>query len=192
MNEDHSMNTKKRNKPWISSIVVLLIIFVSSMVSCKSPESPEEVIATIYVSNECGIAIDVYMDGAYQFSVEFLYYDSIQDLPAGTYEIVAKEKDTEEVLHTETIDIDASGDYWVNVLYDASIKIINEYGEALYIYTNGSLQGELGDGKSQVFTNVPFGEHALEASKASDNTFVASTTINVEEEKEYTWTIKTP
>ena len=184
------MNIKERNKLWTSGIIVLLIIFVCSMISCKSPESPEEITATIYVSNECGIAIDVYMDGVHQFSVEFLYYDAIQDLPVGAYEIVAKEKDTEEVLHTETVDVNASGDYWVNVLYDASLKVINEYGESLYIYTNGSLQGELGDGKSQVFTNVPYGEHALEASTASDNTLVASTTINVEEEKEYTWTIK--
>ena len=184
------MNTKKRNKPWISGIVVLLIIFVCSMISCKSPESPVEVTAVIYVSNECGLDIDVYMDNAYQFSVEFLYYKAIQDLSAGEYEIVAKNKDTEEVLHTETVVIDASGDYWVNVLYDASLNVINEYGESLYIYTNGSLQGELGDGESQLFINVPYGEHLLEASTASDNTLVESTTIDVVQEIEYTWTIK--
>jgi hypothetical protein len=160
------------------------------MISCKSPESPEEITASVYVSNECGIAIDVFMDGVHQFSVEFLYYNVIQDLPAGAYEIVAKEKDAEDVLHTEIVDIDASGDYWVNVLYDASLKIINEYGETLNIYTNGSLQGELENGKSQVFTNVPYGDHSLEASKASDNTLVASTVMSVVEEKEYTWTIK--
>ena len=184
------MNTKKRNKRWAPGIIVLLIIFVCSLVSCKSPESTEEIAASIYVSNECGIAIDVYMDGAYQFSVEFLYYDAIQNLPVGAYEIVAKKKDTKEVLHTETVDVDASEEYWVNVLFDASLKIINEYGETLNIYTNGSLQGELGNGKSQVFTNVPYGDHSLEASKASDNTLVASTVMSVVEEKEYTWTIK--
>jgi len=113
----------------------------------------------------------------------------IQNVPAGVYEIVAKKKDIEEVLSTNTIDVYTSGEYWVTILSDASIKIINEYGETLNIYTNGSLQGELGDGEEQVFTNVPFGDHVLEASKTSDNTLVESVTINVVEEKEYTWTI---
>jgi hypothetical protein len=160
------------------------------MISCKSPESPDEITANIFVSNECGLAIDVYMDGVYQFSVEFLYYDFIGNVSGGVYEIVAKKKDTEEVLSLSSVDVNASGDYWITILSTASIKIVNEYGETLNIYTNGSLQGELDDGESQEFTNVPYGEHVLEASKTSDNTLVASTVVNVVEEKEYTWTIK--
>jgi len=160
------------------------------MISCKSPENPDiEITANIFVSNECGLEIDVFMDGVFQFSIEFLYYEVIENVSAGTYEIVAKKKDTEEEIMTDTVDVNASDDYWVSILYSASLKIINEYGEILNIYTNGSLQGELEDKESQVFDNVPYGEHVLEASKTSDNTLVASTTINVVEEKEYTWTI---
>ena len=184
------MNLKNKKKLWAPGIIVLLGIFMCSMISCKSPESTDDIIAKIFVSNECGLEIDVYLDGVFQFSIEFLYYDVIQNIPAGVYEIVAKKKDTEEVLSTNTIDVNASGDYWVTLLSAASIKIVNEYGETLNIYTNGSLQGELEDKENQVFDNVPYGEHVLEASKASDNTFVASVTINVVEEKEYTWTIR--
>jgi hypothetical protein len=164
--------------------------FVFSVTSCKSPESPEDISATIKVSNECGIAIDVYMDGVYRFSLEFLIYEVIEDVSGGTYEIVAKKKDTDVIQSANTVYVNANGEYWVSILSSASLNVINSYGQALNIYTNGSLQGELGDGENQVFTNVPYGEHILEASKASDNSLVARTTINVVEQKEYTWTIK--
>ena len=184
------MKTLKIKKLRIFSIVVFMGFFVFSTTNCKSPESPEDINATITVSNECGVAIDVYMDGVYKFSLEFLIYEVIENVSGGTYEIVAKKKDTDEIQSSNTVYVTASGDYWVSILSSASINIINNYGEALNIYTNGSLQGELGDQENQVFTNVPYGEHVLEASKASDNSLVARTTINVVEQKEYTWTIK--
>lgn len=185
------MNLGNRKRLLAIGIIVLLGIFVCSTISCKSPENPDaEIIANIFVSNECGLAIDIYLEGVYQFSLEFLYYDVIENVSGGVYDVVAKIKDTEEVYATHIVNVTESKDVWVTFLYNASIKVINEYGEALNIYTNGSLQGELGDGESQVFTNVPYGDHMIEASTASDNTLVASVTISVVEEKEYTWTIK--
>jgi hypothetical protein len=160
------------------------------MISCKSPEGPENIKANIFVSNECGLEIDVYMNGAFQFSLEFLIYEVIENVSGGVYEIVAKKKDTVEEIANETINVDADGEYWISIISAASIKIINNYGQTLNIYTNSTLQGELDDQESQVFTNVPYGDHILEAAKTSDNTLVASTTLTVAEEKEYTWTIK--
>jgi hypothetical protein len=171
--------------------IIILGIFLFATTGCKSPENPQtEIIANIFVSNECGLALDIYSDGVYQFSLEFLHYDIIESVSSGVHEIVAKEKDTEEAFATQVVNITESKDHWVTFLYTASIKVVNEYGEALNIYTNGSLQGELGDGENQVFTNVPYGDHVIEASTVSDNTLVASVTISVVEEKEYTWTIK--
>ncbi len=177
---------------WTACILILSFIFVFLMISCKSPNSPENIQANIFVSNECGIAIDVYVNGAFKFSLEFLIYEVVENVSGGTYVIVAKKKDTAEQIATETVNVNASGEYWVSILSAASLNIVNNYGETLNIYTNGSLQGELGDGENQVFTHVPYGEHELEAAKTSDNTLVASTTLNVLEEKEYTWTIKKP
>jgi hypothetical protein len=170
--------------------VIFLGFFLCSTTGCKSPESPEDISANIFVSNECGLEIDVYMDGVFHFSLEFLYYEVIEDVSGGSYEIVAKKKDTVEVLSSNTVNVNADGDYWVSILSAASINVINEYGETLNIYTNGNLQGELDDGENQVFTNVPYGDHILEASKVSDNFLVATTDISVTEAKEYTWTIK--
>jgi hypothetical protein len=185
------MEIKNGAKILTAGIVIFLGIFLCASTGCKSPEDPDaEISANIFVSNECGLAIDVYMDGVYQFPLEFLYYEVIANVSGGVYEIVAKKKGTEEVIATAMINVTASVEIWVSILYSASLKIANEYGETLNIYTNGSLQGELEDKESQVFDNVPYGEHVLEASTTSDNTLVASITINVVEEKEYTWTIK--
>jgi hypothetical protein len=184
------MNLKNEKIRSTACIMIVLSVIVFSFIDCKSPESPEEIVASIYVSNECGLKIDVYMDGAYKFTLEFLYYEIIENVSPGTYEIVAKKEGTGEVIVTEIVTITTSGETWVSILYSASINVVNQYGEPLNIYTNGNLQGELGDGENQVFTKVPYGEHVIEASKASDNSFVASVTINVAEEKEYTWTIK--
>jgi hypothetical protein len=183
------MNIKNNKKVWIP-VLIFFVFSLFSLNNCKSPNSPENMSAKIFISNECGADIDVYMDGVFQFSVEFLYYEVIEDVSGGTYEIVAKIKDTENVQSIATVVVDVSGDYWVTILCDASIKVINEYGETLNIYTNGSLQGELDHQESQVFTNVPYGKHILEASKASDNTLVASTTVDVVQQIEYAWTIK--
>jgi hypothetical protein len=184
------MKSRKEIKRTAVVIIFILGIFFGFSTGCKSPESPEDISANIFVSNECGLEIDVYMDGVHQFSLKFLYYEVIENVSGGSYEIVSKKKDTEDVLDTSTVDVVANGEYWVSILSAASINVINEHGETLNIYTNGSLQGELGDGENQVFTNVPYGDHNLEASKTDDNTLVASTQISVVEEKEYTWTIK--
>ncbi|UCE41033.1 MAG: hypothetical protein JSV17_16590 [Candidatus Aminicenantes bacterium] len=184
------MNFRNRTRLWAISVFVLLGIFVCSMINCKSPENPDEITARIVVSNEYGIEIDVYMEGVYQFWLEFLYYEVIENVSAGVYVITANKKDTEEEISRSTVNIDTGGEYWVAILSSASLTIINGFGETLNIYTNSSLQGELGDQESLVIDNVPFGDHVLEASMATDNSLVAFTVISVVEEKEYTWTIK--
>lgn len=182
------MNFNKRKKLFAAVSLILSVIFACSITSCKSPI--DDIKANISVSNEYGLEIDVYMDGIFQFSLEFLNLATIEDVLEGVHEIVAKKKGTGEVITTEIVNVTAFGEIWVSILSAASIKVANRYGEALNIYTNGSFQGELGDELNQIFPNAPYGEHVLEASKASDNTLVASTVIDIIEEKEYTWTIK--
>jgi hypothetical protein len=171
--------------------IALLCIFLLASAGCKNPEGPDsDVMANLFISNECGVAIDVFMDGDFQFSIEFLYYEVIQNVSRGVYEIAAKKKGTEDFVSTNSVDVSTSGDYWVTILSPASLKVINDYGQTLNIYTNGSYQGELDDKESQVFTNVPYGTHVLEAAKKSDNSLVAAADIEIVENKEYTWTIK--
>ena len=90
---------------------------------------------------------------------------------------------------TFTLDIIGAGDYLWEVKGPASIKVINEYGETLGIYVDAILIGTLGDKQTETIKNVGYGEHILTALKASDSTEAAKTTINVTENKEYSWTI---
>jgi hypothetical protein len=190
-NKANLMKLRNSAKILTVAIVIFLGIFFYASTGCKSPEDPDvEISANVTVSNECGLALDIYLNGVFQFSLEFLFYDVINNLQVGVYEITAKIKDTQEVLQSYTVDVFAKEEIWLSILYSASINVVNEYGEPLNIFTNGSNQGELGDKQNQVFTQVPYGDHVLEASKTSDNTLVASVTINVVEEKEYTWTIR--
>lgn len=182
---------KNKGKIKIFGIIVFLSTFLFALIGCKNPEGPNSgAKANIFVSNECGVAIDVFMDGNFQFSIEFSYYEVIQNVPQGVHNFVAKKKDTEDLIASDSVNVNTSGDYWVTILSPASLKVINEYGQTLNIYTDGSYQGELEDQESQVFTNMPYGEHILEAAKTADNTLVESITIEVIENKEYTWTIK--
>ncbi len=182
---------KNREKWRGFATIVLLGIFLLTSIGCKNPEGLDaESTANIYVSNECGVAIDVFMDGNFQFSVEFLYYEIIKDVTQGVHSVAANKKDTEDLVDSESVDVITSGDYWVTILSPASIKVTNEYGQNLDIYMNGDYQGELEDQDSQIFSNMPYGEHLFEAAKTIDNTFVESVIIEVIENKEYTWTIK--
>jgi hypothetical protein len=185
------MRLENKRKRWAFGIMALVGIFLLILNGCKNTEGPDTVVkANLFFSNECGVAIDVFMDGNFQFSIEYSDYKVIQNVSQGVYNIVAKKKDTEDLVSSDSVNVNTSGDYWVTILSPASLKVTNEYGETLNIYTNGQYQGELDDQESQVFTNVPYGEHILEAAKTADNTLVETVTLEVVENKEYTWTIK--
>ncbi len=185
------MRFKDKGKRQVFRILALFGIFLLALIGCKNPGGPDaEIKANIFISNECGVAIDVFLDGNFQFSIEFLYYEVIQDVSQGVYEIVVRKKGTEYPVSSDFITVNTSGDYWVTILSPATLKVINEYGQTLDIYTNGHYQGELEDQESQIFTNMPYGEHILEAAKTADNTLVESLILEVIENKEYTWTIK--
>jgi hypothetical protein len=189
--EECMMRLKNKGKRRAFEIIVLFGIFLLALNGCKNPDGPDaDIKANVFVSNECGIAVDVFMDGSFQFSLEYLTYQVIQNVSQGVYNIEAKKKDTEDLVTSDTLNVTVSGDYWVTILSTASLNVINEYGQTLNIYTDGDYQGELDDQESQVFTNVPYGEHILEAAKKADNTLVETFTLEVIENKEYVWTIK--
>jgi hypothetical protein len=185
------MRFKNKGKRRAFEIITLFGMFLLALNGCKNPEGPDaDIKANLFISNECGVAIDVFMDGNFQFSVEYLDYKVIQNISRGVYNVVIKKKDTEDLVTSDSVNVNTSGDYWITILSPASLNVINEYGETLDIYTNGQYQGELDDQESQVFTNIPYGEHILEAAKTADDTLVETVTLEVVENKEYTWTIK--
>lgn len=73
-------------------IAVCLGIFLLASSGCKNTTTPDEK-PRITVRNNSGIAVDIYMDGAYQFYLEYKEYYYIENVAAGTHTLEAKKRE---------------------------------------------------------------------------------------------------
>ncbi len=180
---------KKIKKARIAGTVIWLGVLLIALVGCKNnttTEDPPQ--ANIIVSNECGIAIDVFMNGNYKFSLEYWQFNTIENVALGTHELVSKWKGTEKLVLSDPVDISTLTEHVWTVRSLADLTISNEYGETLNIYGDGTLQGDIDDGTAETLASLPYGNHVMEARKL-DDTVVASITILIEENIGYFWTI---
>jgi hypothetical protein len=161
-------------------------------VSCKNPTAPEDTITTarITVNNDCGVAVDIFMDKNFQFSIEYQESKTIQNVSVGEHEFDAKSKGTEIVLSNVSVDLFKPQDYVLTIKSEASLHVTNEYGESLNIYGDGNLLSEIGPSATLIIESVLYGERLLEAKKVSDGTLAVSTRIDFAENKAYFWSIK--
>lgn len=176
---------KLRKKIYMVGIFALICVFLVGMGGCKKLDIP---LAIIDIDNECGLAIDVFLDGEFKFSIEYEATRLIENLEDGTYELEARRTGTGIFVARESVFVRINAIYTWYVLSSASIKIINNYGETLSIYNDDINLGELEDQSDSTMNNVPYGDQKLEA-KTSDETIVASTTISVLFDNTYEWTI---
>ncbi len=181
-------------------ILVMIGILVFSLVSCESifgpsaeestTEEDEEDEARIIVSNYYGISLNIYMDGILQFLIEHEDEEKIRNVSLDEHELEARNPNTNTVEASEEIDVTSYTDYTWTIDDPPDINVINNYGHTLKIYMDGTYLFDLVDEEDRWIIDVAFGERFLKALKASDNKEVASTTIDVEENKDYTWTIE--
>jgi hypothetical protein len=169
-------------------IAVCLGIFLLASSGCKNTTTPDEK-PRITVRNNCGIALDIYMDGVYQFYLEQQEYYYIENVPAGKHTLVAKKKGTETVLKTVSAETTTTSNYTWTIGSTASVTIINHYGEKLSVYGDGAYQTDLEDQESDLIKDIPYGEHLFEAKRPSQSEVLASTRIEVLGDNAYTWTI---
>ncbi len=174
-----------------AGMIVGLGIFMLASISCKNPAGPdnENLKANIIVINDCGVALDIYMDGNLQFSVEYQASKIIYSVSLELHELVAKIKGTETEIMSISVELYEAINYEWTVQSSATLSISNEYGETLSIYVDGNLQNDIDDQATIIFEHFPYGEHLLEALRTSDKVKVASTTVNIDENIEYLWTI---
>lgn len=182
---------KKRKIIPRAGVIIGLIFFLSAQISCKSTTSPDVVATTarMTVNNDCGIAVDIYMDKNFQFSVEYQESRTITNISLGENEFEAKNKGTEIVLSYLTVELLEPSEYVLTIQSEASFHISNEYGESLNIYGDGDLLSDIGSPATLIIENVLYGEHLFEAKKVSDGSIVASISIDFAENKAYFWTI---
>jgi len=184
--------TKPRNRTIRQALGMAfwLGILLSALAGCKNsttPDEPKE--ARIIVRNNCGISVDIYMDGVYLFYLEYKEYYYIEDVALGTHALVAKKMGTDTLLKSISTEVSEKQDYTWTISSTAIVKIINNYGETLSVYGDGTYQTDIDDGASASIQNIPYGEHLFEAKRPDESEVLASTSFEVLEDKEYTWTI---
>jgi hypothetical protein len=75
---------------------------------------------------------------------------------------------------------------------EADIIVTNETGETVDIYLDGEFKFWLADKTTIEIDNVTLEEHALKATRHGTDDEIESTTIEVEDYTDYTWTVDDP
>jgi len=190
---------------WRTVVAVVLIFAVIGLlclptISCSSLFGPDEDDddgddddddeARILIYNYYGENLDFYMDGSFQFTLSHDDDDKIRDVTLDEHFLEAKKQGTVTVVASTEIDVTSYTDYSWQIDDPPDINVINQYGLKLRIYMDENYLFDLVDEEDRWIVNVSFGEHFLKALRASDDKEVASTTIDVDENEDYTWTIE--
>jgi len=175
----------KNKRSFNSGLCLVLVFLLIGGASCKKIIAPDGIIV---VSNECGLKIDFFLDGAFQFSIEYEQEQQVENLADGTYLLEARRSGTGELVDFENLDVWFNRIYTWHVLSSAKIIIKNRYGETLNIYGDDVLSGKVEDQDDYTLYNVPYGDRKIEVKK-EDDTLVGTNTISVLLDIDYEWTI---
>jgi hypothetical protein len=174
-------------------ILILALAGCESILGPKSDDSSssdEDEEARIIVTNQYDNDLDIYMDGIFQFFIGNGSSIKIRDVSLDEHDLEAKLASTSTVVDTTTIDVTSYTDYTWTIEDSPDINVTNAYGVTLKIYLDGNFQFEVVDEENRWIMNVSMGEHFLKATKSSDGKEIASITIDIEENRDYSWTIQ--
>jgi len=176
----------------VTTILVLVLAGCESIFGPKSETSTDsdDEEARIIVSNGYGETLDIYMGGTLQFTITDGDSKKIKNVSLDEHDLEAKRTGTGTVVDDTTIDVTQYTDYTWAIGDPPDINVTNKYGVSLKVYMNGTYLFDLADEENRWIMNVAFGEHFMKALKVSDGKEVASTTIDVEANKDYAWTIQ--
>jgi hypothetical protein len=187
----------KALKKFMFMFQILFVIGIISLisVSCKSPESPdadteESTVANIIIINDYGEALDIYLDGVFQFSLAHEDTGEIEDVSLEKHRILAKKVGINRVVDWRDIEITDTVDYTWIIDDPADINIANNSGISLKIYMDEIYQFDLADEENRWILDVEWGEHLLKALKLIDDAAYASTIIEITKNQDYSWTIE--
>jgi hypothetical protein len=172
-----------------AALLALALLLSLSTAGCKGSTAPEGAVGQITVTNSCGATIDIFLDGARKATIDDGSYYTADSVTPGTHQLEVQKSDNGAVLISTALTVAANAIYSLTVEGVARLTITNHYGEILSIYVDDVYLGDIGDQLTQTVRKVRFGAHDLEAHRKSDDTVVATTSIDVEEAIEYTWVI---
>jgi hypothetical protein len=174
----------------LAGIMVLLALSLpncSSSTDTNTNTDTTTTVARILVSNTYGQTLEILMDGESQFTLTNGNDKYITDVSIMTHVMEARIADG-TVIDTTEIDVTAKTDYSY-AIDRPDIDITNGWGEPLKIYMDGVYQFTLADDENRWLIAVPLASHFLKATRVNDDSEVASITINVTQNKNYSWTI---
>jgi hypothetical protein len=179
----------KQGRTAAAVLAALSGILFLSFVGCKGSTSPTSTTSNINVTNSCGATIMVYLDGALKATIENAANATIDNVAEGSRLVEAKKADTGVLISSKTIEIAKGTAYYVTIEGIVNVIVTNQYGEILGIYADSYYVGDIGDQITQNIPKVAFGSHVFEAKTKTDGTVVATTTIDVTDVIDYSWTI---
>ncbi len=172
----------------------LALLLVLSLPGCKNSTSSDTsdttttTVARILVTNSYGKTLQIFMDGNAQFTLTNGNGATITNVAIATHTMTAKTEDG-TLVDTTTIDVTTLIDY--SYLIDRpDINVTNNFGETLRIYYDNVYQFTIVDDENRWLIGVNLASHFLKATRVTDDSEVASITINVSQNKDYTWTIQ--
>ncbi len=179
---------------FILPLAGLAVLLALSLPGCKSSTSSTTddttttTVARILVTNSYGKTLQIFMDGNAQFTLTNGGSSTITNVSIATHTMTAKLEDG-TLVDTTTIDVTTLIDY--SYLIDRpDINVTNNFGETLRVYYDNVYQFTIVDDENRWLIGVSLASHFLKATRATDDSEVASITINVSQNKDYTWTIQ--
>lgn len=190
-----AVRPRSQAPPALSLLLLLLAAACLLPLSCKSSEDPNTTsttdteVASIVITNDYGETLDISMDGTYQFTLEHEESEDVDNVSLTEHELKARLAGTDQVVDEEKIDVTSETAYSWLIDDPPDINIVNSTGVSLMIYVNEEYRFDLADEENRWIINLPFGEYVLKAYKVSNEEQYASTTVNVNENRDYTWTV---
>ncbi len=190
MGDTKNMAKKLKFSLPLAGIMVLLAL---SLPGCKSNSSTSTddsttTVARILATNTYGQTLEIFMDGTSQFALTNGASGTISNVSVATHTMEARLQGG-AVIDTTTIDVTSLTDYSYTI-DRPDINVTNAFGETLKIYYDDVYQFTIVDDENRWLIGVSLASHFLKATRASNDTEAASITINVTQNKDYTWTVQ--
>ncbi len=157
--------------------------------SCKSPTSPSGGESDIIVMSHWDVPLDIFMDGAFRFSLGYKEIAEIDNVSLAKHLMEAKSQATGELVAQTTLEVTSKTDYSWLIEHRARINFSHGLSLTLKIFMDGVFLFDLVEGENRWQIDVELGDRFLEAFRAGDGSKVASTTLKVTENKDYSWVI---
>jgi len=182
----------KRGKVGPALVAVLSAWLLLAAAGCKHSTSATNTNSNIYISNDCGATVRIYLDGDLKATTDSGDNATITNVAEGDRLLEVKMAAAETILLSRTLTIEPDSTNTVTIYGVATIRVTNNYSEIVHIYDvddDNNYIGDVGANVSLIIPHITFGTHNYMAKRMSDATQVATVTLVVTDIAEYLWTI---